>query len=330
MGIQQKVPARRQPWPPDAVQDKPHPLEDGALFQHSVISPLRYPGAKRQLVPVIESLIDANIPPPRLLVEPFCGGATATLRLLGAGVVQHGVLADVDPLVASFWRTAAFDSKWLICAMHEEEVTVARWDWWRAYEPSSRRDMALKCLFLNRTTFSGILHGRAGPIGGRSQASAYKIDCRFGLEGLTRRIKGVAELASTGRLLDVWRADWRRALHLVQQRFSELEPSEIVVYLDPPYVEKAPWLYEWSFDSSKHSDLAAALSSDAPFNWLLSYDDNPTIRSLYAGRPGQSVLHVSNRYTAAGSETRTVKDELLVTNLVTIPASDRYRQLKEG
>jgi DNA adenine methylase len=327
MARKRKVPARRTPWPPDAVLDKPLPVADEGLFGHSVISPLRYPGAKRQLVPVIESLIGANIPPPRLLVEPFCGGATATLRLLGAGVAEHGVLADVDPLVAAFWKTAAFDTQWLIDAMHEEPITVARWDWWRAARPSGRRERALKCLFLNRTTFSGILHGRAGPIGGRAQTSDYKIDCRFGLDGLTRRINAVGDLAATGRLLDVWQADWRTTLADVPARFGMLEASEVVVYLDPPYLEKAMWLYAWSFDSSKHSELAAALRSDAPYRWLLSYDDNQTIRDLYIGRPGQAALHVSHRYTAAGLEARTVRDELLVTNLPVIPTSDRYRVL---
>ncbi|MFF9109037.1 DNA adenine methylase [Streptomyces sp. NPDC014805] len=327
MGNKRGGASRRRSWPPETVLDKPTTLGDQSLFNHSVISPLRYPGAKRQLVPVIEGLIAANIPPPRLLVEPFCGGATTTLRLLGAGVAEHGILADVDPLVAAFWKTAAFDAAWLTSSMHELKITVEEWDRWRAATPRSRRDRALKCLFLNRTTFSGILHGRAGPIGGRAQASKYKIDCRFGLDGLTRRINGVAELASTGRLLDVWQADWRTALKRVSERFSFLSADEVLLYLDPPYVDKALWLYEWSFDSREHSDLASALSKDVQYRWLLSYDDHGTVRDLYCGRSDQTTLHVSHRYTAAGSEKRTVKDELLVTNLPTIPPSDRYRVL---
>ncbi|WUK89332.1 DNA adenine methylase [Streptomyces sp. NBC_00358] len=327
MGNKRGVARRRSPWPPEAVLDKPDPLGDQSLFGHSVISPLRYPGAKRQLVPVIEGLIVANIPPPRLLVEPFCGGATTTLRLLGAGVAEHGILADVDPLVAAFWKTAAFDSSWLISSMQELEITVEAWDRWRAAKPRGRRDRALKCLFLNRTTFSGILHGRAGPIGGRAQESKYKIDCRFGMQGLTRRINGVAELASTGRLLDVWQADWQTALKRVSERYGFLADDEVVVYLDPPYVDKAQWLYEWSFDSNEHGALASALLKDVKYRWLLSYDDHGAVRDLYCERSGQTTLHVSHRYTAAGSEKRTVKDELLVTNLPVIPASDRYREL---
>ena len=319
---------RRTPWPAEAVRDKPQlPLSDAQLFTHSVISPLRYPGAKRQLVPVIEGLITANIPPPRLLLEPFCGGATTMLRLLGSGAVEHGVLSDVDPLVASFWKTAAFDSKWLIDAMNGLEITVAEWDRWREAEPRKQRDRALKCLFLNRTTFSGILHGRAGPIGGRAQTSKYKIDCRFGLDGLTRRINGVADLAATGRLLDVWRCDWRTALARIPKDFGSLSASEVLVYLDPPYVDKANWLYEWSFKSAHHTKLASVLRSGTPFRWVLSYDDTPTVRELYCGKDDHITLHVPHRYTAAGSEKRTVKDELLVTNLPVIPESERYRVL---
>ena len=310
---------RHKPWPAEAVLDKPrHQLTDSALFSHSVVSPLRYPGAKRQLFNALETIIDANVPPPRLLVEPFCGGATSGLRLAGTGVVEHVILADADPLLAAFWHVAAFDTSWLIQAMKDEEVTVARWDWWRLASPARRRDRALKCLFLNRTTFSGILHGRAGPIGGRAQVSAYKIDCRYGVAGLERRIRAIGDLADTGRLLDVWNCDWRESLRKAA-RFGGLTQDEVAVYLDPPYVEKSPELYEWSFDSREHEALAIALQESDGFRWLLSYDDSPVIRSLYADRSGFALRTVDYRYTAAGSRTRTSKSELLVSNYPDVP-----------
>ncbi len=316
-----------RPWPPDAVLDKPEDLDDPKFFDQSVLSPLRYPGAKRQLTRVIESIIRANVPPPRLLVEPFCGGATTSLRLVGGGAVEHVVLADADPLVASFWHVAAFETTWLVNRMREERVTVARWDWWRAFNPTTRKDKALKCLFLNRTTFSGILHGRAGPIGGRSQTSAYKIDCRFGKDGLERRIRAIGHLADTGRILDVWHGDWQQTLRRVRRDFDGLDPSEIVMYLDPPYVDKAPYLYEWSFEDQAHQALADALRACKDFRWLLSYDDNPVARRLYPTGSGRTSLLVPHRYTAAGSNKRTTRDELLVTNYPEIPDSDQYKPL---
>jgi DNA adenine methylase len=195
--------ARCKPWPSHAALDKPkHGLDDSRLFAQSVVSPLRYPGAKRQLYGALQTIINANVPP-RLFIEPFCGGATSALRLVGTGVVEHAIIADVDPLVAAFWHVAAFDTSWLVQAMKDEPVTIRRWEWWRLAQPKRRRERALKCLFLTRTTFSGILHGRAGPIGGRSQGSPYKIDCRYGIDGLERRIRAVGDLADTGRLLDV-------------------------------------------------------------------------------------------------------------------------------
>ena len=311
--------ARHKPWPTDAVLDKPRrPLADSALFSHSVVSPLRYPGAKRQLFHVLKAIINSNVPPPRLFVEPFCGGASVGLRFAGIGVVEHLVLADADPLVAAFWYTAAFDTNWLVEAMIEEEVTVARWDWWRLAQPSGRRDRALKCLFLNRTTFSGILHGRAGPIGGRAQASPYKIGCRYGVEGLERRIRAVGDLAATGRLLDVWNCDWRQSLRRASC-FGGLTCDEVAVYLDPPYTQKAPELYEWSFDSRQHQELAAALNGTWGFRWVLSYDDTSAVRPLYADCPGMTVCTVDYQYTAAGAGARTSRQELLVTSYPDIP-----------
>jgi DNA adenine methylase len=288
-------------------------------------------------VPIVEELVKANIPPPRLFLEPFCGGASTALRLAGTGVVEHIVLADADDLVAAFWYTAAFDTSWLINRMMEEEVTVDRWRWWRAADPRGRRDKALKCLFLNRTTFSGILHGRAGPIGGKDQRSEYTIDCRFNKQTLAYRIRAVGELADAGRLLDVWNLDWRESLSRLADYDDLLTRDEIVVYLDPPYVEKAPFLYQWSFEDTEHNALASALGESTPYRWLLSYDDSDLARSLYPSKSDQHVLCAPQRYTAAGLKAvknvkrqRIVRDELLVTTFPNIPDSTRYQTISSG
>ena len=162
-------------------------------------SPLRYPGAKSGLAPVIADLItesSKSLGRPELFVEPFAGGASAALRLAGAGIVDRILLADADPLVTRFWQVAAADTEWLIGRMWDEPVTLERWDYWRSWSPtrSTDREAALKCLFLNRTTFSGILHGRAGPIGGRRQASPHTIGCRFNKPALETRLRFIGDL----------------------------------------------------------------------------------------------------------------------------------------
>lgn len=322
-------------------------------------SPLRYPGAKSTLVGVIADLLSAaaeSLGKPQLLVEPFAGGASTSLRLAGSGVVERVLLADADPLVARFWQVAAAETDWLVDRMWDEPVTLARWDYWRSWKPSkpTDREIAVKCLFLNRTTFSGILHGRAGPIGGRKQESDYTIDCRFNKEALERRLRYVGDLYASHRLVDVWCKDWNTTLDDVAEWYPHLVPDRVVAYLDPPYVEKSPTLYPRSFDpyggyaaqggddgvdregwrsGPEHYRLASYLRHSAQYRWVLSYDRHESLltdRRLYstsrmwpAGRqPPKDAARwriskrlVEGRYTASASVDVRHKPELLITTL---------------
>jgi site-specific DNA-adenine methylase len=278
------------------------------------LSPFRYPGAKSGLVGVIGYLVanaTEKLGKAELFVEPFAGGASTALRLAAAGIVQRVLLADADPLVARFWQVAAADTDWLIDRMMDEPVTLERWDYWRNFQPSDLRDRdtAFKCLFLNRTTFSGILHGRAGPIGGRKQESQYKIDCRFNKEAIAARLRFVGDLYASNRLVDVWCKDWKDTLGDVAEWYPQLIPNQVIAYLDPPYWSKSPKLYRKSFDPAggyselnsvrpvsplethdwldglAHYKLAGYLRHEAQVRWILSYDDHPDLtqdQGLYA------------------------------------------------
>jgi DNA adenine methylase len=272
-------------------------------------SPLRYPGAKSGLTSIIAEMItsaSALLGKPELFVEPFAGGASTAIRLAGAGIVRRVLLADADSLVAKFWQVAAADTEWLIDRMWAEPVTLERWEYWREWQAPNPddREIAMKCLFLNRTTFSGILHGRAGPIGGRKQESAYKIDCRFNKEALQDRLRFVSDLYRSNRLIDVWHGDWKDTLAEVPERYPSLIPNRVVAYLDPPYLEKSGKLYRHSFDpwggfappksplethpwlsGLSHYTLANYLRRKAQTRWILSYDNHPQLTTdpaLYA------------------------------------------------
>lgn len=305
------------------------------------LSPLRYPGAKTKLTPFIAGLIESALETGRLrrpltLVEPFAGGAAATLRLLTDQVVDHAVIGDADPLLASFWVEAARKPERLIERMtHEHETYVAtggtaavdRWDYWRKWRPNpasttdeNRLGLAVKCLFLNRTTFSGILHGSAGPIGGRAQLSAYPIGCRFDVPGLAARIRWVGHLHSTGRLIEVRESGWRDTLETA--RTTVEDQRNIIAYLDPPYIAKSDRLYGVSFREAglppniwrgigPHQMLAEYLKTEASFRWILSYDHHPDLLGnvlLYGRRrvnpTTEAILNGAKRWVI---ENRTVR-----------------------
>ena len=137
--------------------------------RRQVLSPLRYPGGKRRLVPYIAALLRKNDIQPGLFVEPFAGGASVALELAALGIVKRIALADLDPWVASFWRTVFYDCDWLCRRVETIDVSLATWDRFKRTEAQSQRWQALACLFLNRTSFNGALHRSAGPIGGRAQ-----------------------------------------------------------------------------------------------------------------------------------------------------------------
>jgi DNA adenine methylase len=83
----------------------------------------------------------------------------------------------------------------------KSKVSLCEWRRQKNLSPRLTLAAAFKCLFLNRTSFSGSLVPRTGAIGGMSQTGAYKIGCRFNQERLARRIVELSELRSRVRFV---------------------------------------------------------------------------------------------------------------------------------
>jgi len=106
----------------------------------SILSPLRYPGAKRRLAQYVGEVLRLNKLTPRLFVEPFAGGASVALQLLQDGFVEKAVLGEKDPLVASFWMTVFSDPEWLINQLKTVPVNLATWDRFKSGTPVGEQD----------------------------------------------------------------------------------------------------------------------------------------------------------------------------------------------
>lgn len=221
-------------------------------------------------------------------------------------------------MVAAFWKTLFFDTDWLIDSIESCEISLEEWNRLKSLKTTDRRTLAYQCLFLNRTSFSGILHPNAGPIGGQLQESSYSIDCRFNKATVIKRILKAASWKD--RVEFVWNWSWRKGLQSITKHSKE----DIFVYLDPPFYKKADKLYTHCFNSAEHIKLRDYLSTlQSP--WLLSYDGHPDIEKLYADF---NKSRVDIAYSTSDKGRRDVGKEIIVSSLPTLVSALKIRSSK--
>ena len=240
-----------------------------------MLSPLRYPGGKADFLDTFEGILAASDYFGLPIVEPYAGSAAISLGLLERRAVKMATLVERDPLLYAFWTCVFEHTQRLLDRFYELPITMKTWIELRpllkidAPNRKNLMDLAVACLFFNRTNFSGILHG--GPIGGMSQESEYTIDCRTNKSDLLARIVQIAEW---GKFVEVKFGDG------LGQIKNERRRSQVIYYVDPPYVVMGVDLYRHHFSHRDHKALAAELNR-ARFPWVLSYDNDHVIEYLY-------------------------------------------------
>lgn len=287
------------------------------------LSPLRYPGSKRRLASYIERTLRANHFSPTLYIELFVGGASVALHLLKQKLVTKVILVDRDPWIASFWQTVFWDTDWLIEEIERTPVTIDMWRSLKESQPETRREKAWACLFLNRTSFSGILRHEVGPLGGRTQSSPFKIDCRFPRQTLIERIRQIASFRDC--VYSIWEMSWRDGLDRIrtEQSNGKLPKSGLFFYLDPPFFEQADTLYRYYFSNEDHQNLRDTLLQ-LEDKWLLSYDSADKVEALYSeaittNNNGAKKSSVEMFYSVSSLRERKRGKEVILTNLEILP-----------
>lgn len=277
----------------------------------TTLTPLRYPGGKTSYAELLCEVISLNQLRDVTLVEPFAGGAGASIKLLLTGKVSRLLLNDLDPAVYAFWwairnRGQAFAEKIL-----ETPVDIETWKKQRCIvqekDASDLFRLGFATFYMNRCNRSGII--TANPIGGIQQTGSYKIDARFNREGLARKVLAISERASD---IDIKNDSCEKIISVLSRR-KRLD--RILVYFDPPYFDKGPSLYLNHYQEKDHVSLARRILG-CRFNWVLSYDCVDQIRQLYASVPQ---YQAELRYTILGNE----KAKELIATRLKMPVSFR-------
>lgn len=242
-------------------------------------SPLRYPGGKTTLYPLVSSILRINKIERKHYVEPFAGGCGLALALLYEGHVSSIHINDVDPSIWALWHSVLCNTDEFIDMIMKMPITVDEWHRQREIhlqqDTSDPLSLGFSTFFLNRTNRSGIIKA-AGVIGGLSQNGPYKIDCRFNRDDLTRRVKRVAKYR--GRI-NLYCMD---AIDFILETNKSL-PSSTFFCIDPPYFKKGSWLYTSYYDESDHEILSSHIL-DLSNPWIITYDNMQKISDLYSSR----------------------------------------------
>lgn len=233
-------------------------------------TPVRYPGGKTKLYPLVRAVLEENGLLGCDYPEPFAGGAGPAMKLLLRGDVESAAINDADRAVACMWRAIAFESDLLCEFVATAPLDVGTWlkmrDVYR--DPaSSDLDLGLASFYLNRTSVSGVLGG--GIIGGLRQDGAYKMDARFARPGLIEKIRAIGAMR-----------DRIEVSGLDAKEFLARRAGRGFAFLDPPYVKKGPSLYRRAFDAHEHEELAAFLAGFEG-SWAITYDDAELVDELY-------------------------------------------------
>ena len=287
------------------------------------LTPLRYPGGKRKLAPLIHNLISVGRRNIELFVEPFIGGGSIAISFLEAYPNTRIAIADADPLVAAFWAvTFSSNARNLADKIADTKPSIKLWQQVKESCPKKQLDLAYKCLFLNRTNFSGIIHDHAGPIGGLEQTSAYTIDCRFNAESLANRILQLSNYCD--RVHFIRCQSWRKTIRDVSRlSLVRLNPKQVFWYLDPPFFQKANRLYRFTFTPKDHRQLKAYLDQ-LPGSFVLSYDDVPEARDLYADHGGFARVELAYNARIDRGE-RLGASEIVVSNIINDLRTSQYK-----
>jgi len=280
-------------------------------------SPLRYPGGKACLLDLTSAVLRLNDLERGHYAEPFAGGCGLALELLYGGFVSDIHINDIDRAIWSFWHCVLDETEALIEKIVRTPVTIDEWLKQREINRDENIDdplsLGFAAFFLNRTNRSGIIKG-AGVIGGLDQTGNYKLDCRYNVDDLTRRIKRVARYRDRIHLTNMDAIDF--LCHV-----NRTLPEESLLFIDPPYYKKGPGLYTSFYQADDHALLAKkVLELEHP--WVVTYDDTPEIRGLYRSRRQYSF---DINYSL--QEKRTGTELLIASKGLRLPQALRDRQV---
>ena len=227
-------------------------------------SPLRYPGGKTWLIPHIRHWLQSSKTQPRLLIEPFAGGATVTLTAVMEGCVDRAIMAELDRDVAAFWHVALHHNGELIEEVQRFRATRFSVKMIDTRNPRNLLEHGFRTLVLNRTRRGGIL--APGAALSREGENGKGVASRWYADTLVGRLKSISEFADRITFCET------DGLSLLESLLPGSGP-DTMVFVDPPYTAggKKAGSRLYAHSELDHSRLFHILAK-SQVNFLMTYD----------------------------------------------------------
>ena len=241
----------------------------------SQLSPFRYPGGKTWLVPTIRHWLKGLSKRPRLFVDPFAGGGIVPLTVAAEKLSERVLMAELDPDVASVWRTILSPSAEIL----RRRIISFNISRDRVIEelgapPQDDLDRAFKTLLRNRTQHGGIMAAGASLV--KNGEAGRGVASRWYPETLCKRIQYIQTLAPRIQFVE------GDALDLIPQYQAR---PKTAFFIDPPYTagtgkRAGRRLYNFNhLDHGKLFDLMANIAG----NVMMTYDHTPEVVVMAEG-----------------------------------------------
>ncbi|PGC34599.1 hypothetical protein COI51_16345 [Bacillus toyonensis] len=259
------------------------------------LSPLRYPGAKSKVLNRYTKYFKTQHSEYR---EPFVGGASI---FLGKHPVDINVLNDKDYNVYAFLYAVKNYPDLLCQRVKETKPTINLWLEKKAANLNDKGilETAFDFFFFNRTNYSGIYS--ANPLGGLTQKSKYKIDCRWNNERLCKQI---TEMSNKLKNVELLNTDFEEII--------SREGKDVLLIIDPPYYHKGNSLYSTKMSHNDHLRLAELLKN-TQHKYVLTIDECPETREIYMNE-NTYINQETWKYTVHSKKSDNNGKELFISN----------------
>jgi len=234
------------------------------------LSPFRYPGGKTWLVPEVRRWIRSLENRPSLYIEPFAGGGITSLTVAVENLADKVIMAEIDPDVASVWKTIFDDPDYLCRRILEFKVNIESVRLVLDKEPKTTRERAFQTIVKNRTQRGGIIAPGASLV--KSGENGKGLSSRWYPETLVKRMRIIHAHRDK---IEFYEAD---AFDIIEQYGDE---SGAAFFIDPPYTAggKKAGKRLYRFNEVDHALLFRKMAEVAG-DFLMTYDDAEKVKRL--------------------------------------------------